>query len=340
MKIRALTRDKGGCRYYRLETPLRALAALGHDTGVSDRITGADIMESDVLIVQFINGPEDIGFLEDIASMPKRPLLVYEVDDDLFTIDHVLTPEMRGGKEVIWAKPDTQARVKHAMGLCDLVTVTTPHLARMYAPYAKRTAVLPNAIPDFLLDVPRETSDKFTIGWTLSASHLLDAREHIEALDRFMRRRPSARFHWIGQPQVVGGFPRWQQRCFTWDKDVETYLNNLGQKGMHVGIAPLGNYEFNLGKSGIKADEYAALGLPTIASDFPQYRETITHGETGYLIRTKTEWGAYLSRLMDDPHLRQTMGKQARENVSARTISKTCQRWVDAYEEALDERDR
>ena len=335
MKIRALTRDKGGCRYYRLTLPLKALAAQGHDTAVSDRITGGDIMDSDVLIVQFINGPEDIGFLEDIARLPKRPLLVYEVDDDLFTISHVVTPEMRGGKELLWAKPDTQARVKHAMGLCDLVTVTTPYLAGLYAPYNKQVAVLPNAVPDWLLDTPRQQANKFTIGWTLSASHLADAREHIDAIDRFMKRRPHARFHWIGQPQVIGGFASWQQRCFTWDKDVETYLSKLGEKGMHVGIAPLGNYEFNKGKSGIKAEEYAALGLPTIASDFPQYRDVIRHDETGYLVKSKTQWGAYLTRLMDDPQLVKTMGAAAKEAVSARTISKTCHRWVNAYEGAM-----
>lgn len=335
MKIRALTRDKGGCRYYRLTLPLQALAAQGHDTTVSDRITGGDIMDADVLIFQFINGPEDIAFLEDVASMPRRPLLVYEVDDDLFTIDHVITPEMRGGKELLWANPDTQARVKYALGLVDLVTVTTPLLAKMYRPYAKKIEILPNAIPDWLLDVPRETSQKFTIGWTLSASHLLDARDHVDSIARFLARHPSARFSWIGQSHVVGGFPSWQQRCYGWDKDTETYLKNLGDKGMHVGIAPLGNYDFNKGKSGIKADEYAALGIPTVASDFPQYRETVIPGQTGYLVRNKTQWSVHLTRLIKEPHLVHVLGKQARDNVSARTISKTCHRWVDAYEGAM-----
>lgn len=333
MRIHAMSRDEGGCHYYRIRTPLMALRKFGHDVSWGVQLTGEELMNLDVLIVQFLNGEQDLQFLEFVANLPKRPLLVYEVDDDLFSIHEVITREVTK-KPVLWGSEDVQGRVKKALGMVDLVTVTTPHLAALYAPYARRVAVLPNAIPDWLLDVEVVQGSKYTIGWTCSHSHLLDAREHFDALLRFMQHTPDARFHWIGPPKVLA-FAPWQQRVFPWEKSVVSYLENLGRKGMHVGIAPLGDFPFNQGKSGIKAEEYSALGIPTVASDFPQYRDVIEDGVTGILIRGKAGWGDALRMLKKAPHKREKMGAAAKEAVSGRTISKTCHRWVEAYEGAM-----
>ena len=334
MKIHAMSRDTGGCHFYRLRTPLMALRKLGHETSWGVQVTGEQLNELDVLIVQFLNGAEDISFLEFVSSLPRRPLLVYEVDDDLFSIHEVITNEV-SRQPVIWGSPEVQARVKKAMGLCDLVTVTTPYLADLYRPYARRVAVLPNAIPDYMLDLPERTKpDKFTAGWVCSHSHLLDAREHYEDLQRFYSRNQEARFHWVGPPRVVA-FAPWQQKVTPWMKDVSTYLRWLPESEMDVGIAPLGDFPFNNGKSGIKADEYSAIGIPTIASDFPQYRDVIVQGMTGFLVRGKTGWSSSLTWMMQNPDERERMGAAAKEMVAERTIGKTCYKWTDAYEEAL-----
>lgn len=333
MRIHAMSRDTGGCHFYRLRTPLMALRKLGHDTTWGVQVSADELNNCDVLIVQFLSGEEDLAFLEFVASLPRRPLLVYECDDDLFTIHEVITSEVTD-KPVLWGSPEVQARVKKAMSLCDLVTVTTPHLAEMYRPYAQRIAVLPNAIPDWLLDTDTVRPEKFTVGWVCSHSHLLDAREHFPNLLRFMHRNTEARFHWVGPPKVVA-FPEWQQRVTRWQKDVTHYLMSLGGMEFTVGIAPLGDFRFNLGKSGIKADEYSAIGIPTIASDFQQYRDVITDGETGYLVKGKNSWCEKLERLMKDPVLCQKMGAAAKESVAQRTISKTAHKWADAYEGAL-----
>lgn len=337
MKIHAMSRDKGGCHFYRIRTPLHALQKLGHITSWSDRISGAELAETDVLVVQFINGEKDLAFWETVATLPrtKRPLMVYEVDDDLFSIDGVITPEVAGGKPVLWADPATQARVKRSLELADLVTVTTPYLAEVYQPYARKIAVLPNSIPDWLLDLPAgQPSKRFTVGWVCSHSHLIDARKHYDALQAFMRHHPDALFHWVG-PKDVHAFPPFQQKVTPWQKDVTTYLTHLPDYGFDVGIAPLADNVFNRGKSGIKADEYAAIGIPTLASDFPQYQDVIIDGVTGYLIKRKTQWASMLRLMKDYPDVRRMMGKAAKDLVSMRTISKRAHLWIQAYEEAM-----
>lgn len=335
VKIHAMSMDRGGCHFYRLRTPLMALRALGHETSWGVQITGDELNNTDVLIFQFVNGQEDLDFLSFVAGLKKRPTLVYEVDDDLFTLHEVVTPEVSGGKPVLWGSPEVQERVKTALGLVDLVTVTTSHLAKMYAPYAKHIAVLPNSIPDWLLDVPVRKPEHFTLGWTCSHSHLLDAREFYPMLQRFFHVHTDARFHWVGPPKVTA-FAPWQQKVTRWVSDVTEYLRGLGEHAFSVGVAPLGSFEFNKGKSGIKADEYAAMGWPTIASDFPQYRDVVEHSVTGFLLDKPSKWLTCLNMLHSSPDMVSEMGAAAKEVVSSRTISKTVHMWEDAYTEACD----
>src|ERR1044072_708533 len=337
LKIHALSMDKGGCHFYRLRTPLLALRARGHETSWGIQITGEELHSSDVLIVQFINGEQDMDFLRMVSSLKDRPTLVYEVDDDLFTLHEVVTPEVSGGKPVLWGAPDVQARVKEALSLVDLVTVTTPHLASMYAPDAKQVVVLPNSIPDWLLDVPVKQPDHFTIGWTCSHSHLLDAREFYPTFQRFLNKHTDARFHWVGPPKVYA-FAPWQQKVTKWVSSPTEYLMSLGQHAFSVGIAPLGPFEFNKGKSGIKADEYSAMGWPTIASNFDQYKDVVVHGRTGMLYDKPSQWYSAFELFLRYPEEAVYRGAEAKELVSQRTISKTCHLWEDAYTEACDER--
>jgi hypothetical protein len=329
-----MSTDTGGCHFYRLRTPLMALRALGHVTSWDTCVDADTLNEADVLVAQFINGEQDVEAWETIARAPRRPLMVYEVDDDLFSIHHVITSEV-SKKEVIWARPDTQERVQRAMKVADLVTVTNEHLASLYAPYAQSVAILPNAVPDWLLNLPAPTEplDRFTLGWTCSHSHLLDARAHFPELLKFMHINTDTRFEWFGPPKAVA-FPPWQQRCTPWVGDVNEYLRMMPGR-MHVGIAPLGDFPFNLGKSGIKADEYLCFGAVPVVSDFPQYRDVIEHGTTGYLVKRPGQWLTYLRELKHEPAMRAEMLAAGRAAVAGRTISKVAHRWTDAYHTAI-----
>jgi len=337
MRIRALSRDQGGCHFYRLQVPLTALRTYGrHDTSWGDWISGDMLNDHDVVVVQFLNGEQDLSFVKHVASVPphKRPLLVYDVDDDLFTIDEVIS---HSNKAVLWAQPEVQDRVKRYLGLVDLVTVSTPYLAELYRPYSRKIAVLRNALPEYLLSLHDEYSyddEPFTVVWTCSLSHLADAREYVTALDKFLIKHPGSRMHWMGPPKVIGMIG--EHFCTPWTKNVHAYLQS-GFGAGHVGIAPLAPYKFNLGKSGIKADEYAMWGIPTIASRFAQYDDCIEQDVTGWQVRNK--WGIYekLKVLYNNRQLCKQMGHDARIRVATRTINKTWQNWERTYQEAIDE---
>jgi SAM-dependent methyltransferase len=67
-------------------------------------------------------------------------------------------------------------------------------------------------------------------------------------------------------------------------------------------------------KSSLKYFEAAILGVPTVASDLEPYRESVAHGENGYLCRTEEEWFHCISGLIEDPSLREKMGSMARKD--------------------------
>jgi glycosyltransferase involved in cell wall biosynthesis len=87
----------------------------------------------------------------------------------------------------------------------------------------------------------------------------------------------------------------------------------------HLGLAPLADTAFNRGKSGIKAMDYAALGLPTVASDIGIYDGVVRAGESGLLVEnTEIAWFEALSGLLRDPARRQRMAQAARADFKSR----------------------
>jgi glycosyltransferase involved in cell wall biosynthesis len=83
-----------------------------------------------------------------------------------------------------------------------------------------------------------------------------------------------------------------------------------------IGLYPLPmDNKWVLGKSGLKALQYKALGLPVVATAIGANYRIIENGKTGFLVETEEEWIEHLELLMKDPLLRRKMGEAARINV-------------------------
>jgi L-malate glycosyltransferase len=82
-----------------------------------------------------------------------------------------------------------------------------------------------------------------------------------------------------------------------------------------IGLYPLPNEEWVYGKSGLKALQYMALGIPTVATAIGANYRVIEHEKSGYLASTETEWYIALKLLIENPTLRQNIGAAARTRV-------------------------
>jgi glycosyltransferase involved in cell wall biosynthesis len=84
-----------------------------------------------------------------------------------------------------------------------------------------------------------------------------------------------------------------------------------------IGLYPLPDEEWVHGKSGLKALQYMAMGVPTVASRIGEAIErVIADGESGFLVRGyKEEWLEKLTLLIENPTMREKIGKMGRKTV-------------------------
>ena len=82
-----------------------------------------------------------------------------------------------------------------------------------------------------------------------------------------------------------------------------------------IGLAPLPENRFTRGKCGFKILQYAAAGLPTIASPVGVNAEYIKHGDTGFHALDSRQWIDGITKLIQNPELREEMGRAARVQV-------------------------
>ena len=93
-----------------------------------------------------------------------------------------------------------------------------------------------------------------------------------------------------------------------WFEDTE--IDEL--RDSDIGIMPLINNRFSLGKCGYKLIQYMAIGLPVVASDIGANKNIIDNGNNGFLAKNSNDWINYLNILLNDYKLRQKLGEKGR----------------------------
>lgn len=320
MKVFFWAGAKGGCPYYRCEVPAAALNARGHTAIVSNKLTDGP-NDVDVVVGQRIGELRTSEGWCRLAAL-GRYRMVYEIDDDIWTVD----PSNRDA-HVGYSKPEVREAMQASIEASDLVVVTTDTLADVIRPMNPNVAVVPNFVPAWLLDLPTPNTGGKTVavGWSGGSSHAMDWREAMPAIAPTLLREVSTTMHFMGwhPPDAANYLPRYRRRGTGWIESVPDFYRAID---FDIGLAPLAHHVFNRSKSHIKALEYAALGIPCIASDVGPYSDFVRHGETGFLVRQPHEWRRYLRALLD-PTARLEMGAKARALAAEHTIENNIELW-------------
>lgn len=323
--------NHSGCGQYRIGIPMWALGQAGHDAMAFSVLNTGIPADLDVLVGQLICGPERTPVWRELATLPDpRPALVFELDDDVWN----LHASNHGADRLKDA--EARAEIEHNLALADAVTVSTNHLAELVARFNPNVHVLPNCVDESLLRHERPRNERVTIGWAGGSSHDNDFAFVRNELRSFLRRTPEVDVHMIGRDyrREIG---RADARYSGWSENLVEYLHKID---FEIGIAPLAYHAFNKSKSDVKVLEYAALGIPVVATDYGPYSESVQHGVTGFLVRRPHEWTRYLRDLVNDPAMREEMGRNARRWAATRTIQGNLWRWEAAYNSAVGGRDR
>lgn len=87
---------------------------------------------------------------------------------------------------------------------------------------------------------------------------------------------------------------------------------------LDIGLYPLPlNEEWVYGKSGLKALQYMALGIPTIATSIGANLRIIENNVSGVLVISMDEWYSAIEALLNEPQMRKKIGLNGNKTVIA-----------------------
>ncbi len=329
MRIAYLVDPTSANGYYRGIGPMDALAARGH---VVERVPTQDprpaaaaVHGFDALHIHRFVDPRVHELAR--AAQATGTALVWDNDDDMGSVPKG-SPAYRVAGGIKWER--RLVAMRRIFRTVDLVTTPNAVLATRLAELgAPRTAVVENFVPD---EYPRATApphDGVVIGWIAALEHQYDAeRIPIRAvLQRLLDERPDVRVVTIGLRLGLDS-PRYESR-----KGIPLLELGGHAAGFDIAIAPLVDLDFNRSRSNVKLKEYAAAGVPWLASPIGPYAG-MGEKQGGRLV-ADDRWHDELARLIDRPRERAKLAKRARRWGAGETISKNAGQWQAHLEAAI-----
>ena len=189
---------------------------------------------------------------------------------------------------------------------------------------AKNIEIIPTVIDLERYPIKQNADDEqFIVGWigtkTTFEKHLLPCKDLIKALQI---QEPNIRFHIVGITEDMDLGKNVKYIRWTEETEVAEILK------MDIGLMPLQDSKWEKGKCAYKLIQYAACGIPGVASDVGMNREVTVPGETGILASADEEWIQAIKTLKSNTELRHQMGRNARKKVEERyCIQQTSTKW-------------
>jgi len=229
--------------------------------------------------------------------------MVYDIDDLVYLKYNKVAWYIRTFKGL--RKP------VYLMKKADHVITCTPHLDKFVRQYNEHTTDISSTINTDIY-TPKTNygyqENKPVLGWSGSHSTVWHMQTIFPALKKLKQQ--------IDFKLVVMGTEALEEEgleieAIPWKESHEVAVI----RRFDIGIYPLPDAEFVLGKSSLKALQYMALGIPTVATAVGTNFRVIEDGTSGFLVNSEQEWIDALTRLMQDEALRASIGSKAAARV-------------------------
>jgi len=267
---------------------------------------------ADVVVWMSLHHPQSLDLFRAMRNTHDKIFLT-EIDDYIFSIPQKNEASLyfRPGSDLVHVAVD---QFRESDGL----VVSTPYLGELYRKFNGNIHVVENCIDTGLWHVhEKNKTEAVRIGWVGGGTHEEDHEIIKDVVFELLQEHPNLEFYFMhGVPHFFRDHERIK---YTLDfKPVDKYPKWVMKSAFDIGVAPLEDNNFNRGKSNLRWLEYSAMGIPTVASPLPHFRQSIKHGETGFLAETKDEWKYNLTRLIQDQALRHSIGSKARKEIEDR----------------------
>lgn len=152
------------------------------------------------------------------------------------------------------------------------------------------------------------TTSKVVIGW-IGSPTTYKYIKNLESVFIKLSNLYTIEFHIIGAKNNEVKLDN--VKFIDWSEENEVALISK----FDIGIMPLENTPWELGKCSYKLIQYMGCGIPVVASSVGMNKEVIEEGKNGFLVSDEQQWIEKLSVLIENEVLRENLGKQGRLKV-------------------------
>lgn len=258
----------------------------------------------DIIFIQreaFVVGP---AYFERLLKKTGKKI-IFDFDDAIW-----LKNVSEANKRFAWIK--FPSKISNIISLSDVVIAGNDYLANYASKYNSNIKVIPTTIDTnyHKRSITPERKNQVCIGWTGSHTTIQYLDYLIPTLKKIKRKYgDKIYFKIIGDSNFSN--EELGIQGVKWNLSDE--IDQLSE--IDIGIMPLPENNWTLGKCGLKGLQYMALEIPTILSSVGENCKIITDGVNGFLAKSENEWIDKLSFLIESPDTRRDMGIKARKTV-------------------------
>jgi glycosyltransferase involved in cell wall biosynthesis/tetratricopeptide (TPR) repeat protein len=294
-------------------------------------IDDAALEKADVVIVQ-----RDFPFSDTIARIKelksKGKTIIYETDDAF----HLLDTKHNKSHHLACAP-----WINECIELADVITVSTPALAKQFS-HAERVVCIPNKLSPTLWNQRllehahkvRQSLDakQIRIGIIAGGNHEKDIEFLDEVIQKVTNTYPNV--VWVGYGDAASvlfsSIPNNQKQTIKSNWNYRNHPFRIAELGIDIMLAPLEDTPFNACISNLKFIESGFLEVPCIMSDVAAFNESAQHGKDGILVKNNTAaWFNAIQTLIENPSLRASLGKSARQTVLNNYMLSHSSEWLE-----------
>lgn len=232
--------------------------------------------------------------------------VIYDIDDLVF---------LRGAKSyvnVFAAGLKGRNKPIFLMKKANHVITCTPYLDEFVRKYNKNTTDISSTINTVKYRTRKDyriLNRKVILGW--SGSH--STAKYLYLMKPVFKKlkEEGIAFKLLVMGDATFNIDDIEIEALPWKEDYEVDII----RRFDIGLYPLPDEEWVFGKSGLKALQYMAAGVPTIATAIGTNFRIIENDVNGFLVNTIEEWIGCIKDLINDEILRRRIGEKGAEIV-------------------------
>lgn len=151
-------------------------------------------------------------------------------------------------------------------------------------------------------------TNQVVIGWIGTPYTLKYLKQLVPVFEELIKTY-NCKIHIIGTKEDLGISRNFVY--FNWSEDNEVLLI----RNFDIGIMPLDNTPWELGKCSYKLIQYMGCAIPVVASPVGMNVEVVDEKINGFLATTNEQWLQALTTLIENPAIREQYGKKGRQKV-------------------------